>query len=68
MVEEMLAARSIKATYETLRQWALRFGQQAAKRIRARARTFGDKWHLDEMVVLLANRAFHRLVLEIFSA
>ena len=43
MVEEMLAARSIKATYETLRQWALRFGQQAAKRIRARASTFDDK-------------------------
>jgi putative transposase len=30
MVEEMLAARSVEVTYETVRQWALGFGQQAA--------------------------------------
>lgn len=42
MVEEMLAARSIDVTYETVRQWALKFGQQAAKRIRARICNFGD--------------------------
>lgn len=41
MVEEMLAARSTDVTYETLRAWAKKFGQQAAKRIRARASTFG---------------------------
>ena len=51
MVEEMLAARGINVTYETVRQWALTFGQQAAKRIRARVSTFGDKWHLDEVVI-----------------
>ena len=33
MVEEMLAARRIEVMYETVRQWALKFGQQAAKRI-----------------------------------
>jgi putative transposase len=47
MVEEMLAARSIDVTYETVRRWALKFGQKIAKNIRHRQATFGDKWHLD---------------------
>lgn len=56
MVEEMLAARSIDVTYETVRQWALKFGQQAAKRIRARISTVGDKWHLDEVVIAIKGK------------
>jgi putative transposase len=47
-VKEMLAARSIKVTYETVRQWALKFGPQAVKRIRARASSLGDKGQLGE--------------------
>ena len=50
MVEEMLAARSVDVTYETVRHWALKFGQQIAKNIRHRSETFGDKWYLDEVV------------------
>ena len=56
MVEEIVAARSIDVTYETLRQWALKFGQQAAKRIRARISNFGDKWHLDEVVITIKGK------------
>lgn len=56
MVEEMLAARSIEVTYETVRQWALTFGQQVAKRIRARVGNFGDKWHLDEVVITIKGK------------
>ena len=43
MIEEMLAARNIDVTYETVRRWALRFGQQSAKNIRHRNAAFGDK-------------------------
>jgi putative transposase len=32
MVEEMLAARGIAVTHETIRQWGLKFGQEFAKR------------------------------------
>jgi transposase-like protein len=32
MVEEMLAARGIEFTYETVRCWATKFGQAIAKR------------------------------------
>jgi putative transposase len=56
MVEEMLAARSIDVTYETMRQWALKFGLKAAKRIRARVSTFGDQWHLDEVVITIKGK------------
>jgi putative transposase len=53
MVEEMLAARSIEVTYETVRRWALKFGAAFARRIRANAPACGDKWHLDEVVVTI---------------
>ncbi len=46
MVEEMLAARGIIVSHETVRQWALRFGQDFANRIRRRLPCAGDKWHL----------------------
>ena len=37
MVEEMLAARGILVSHETVRQWALKFGQGFANQIRAPA-------------------------------
>jgi putative transposase len=55
MVEEMLAARGISVTHETIRQWGLKFGREFANRIRQRAPRRGDKWHLDEVVILSAN-------------
>ena len=33
MVEEMLAARGIEVSHETVRQWALKFGQRIANQI-----------------------------------
>jgi putative transposase len=53
MVEEMLAARGIEATYETVRRWALKFGGAIAQRIRSNAPACGDKWHRDEVVVTI---------------
>ncbi|ANY84959.1 transposase (plasmid) [Microvirga ossetica] len=56
MVEEMLAARGIEVSHETVRQWALKFGQGYANQIRRRLPAPGDKWHLDEVVVSIAGR------------
>jgi putative transposase len=56
MVEEMLAARGLSITYETIRQWGLKFGQAFANRIRQRAPRRGDKWHLDEVVLTIAGK------------
>ena len=47
MVEEMLAARGIEVSHETVRQWALKFGQSFANQIRHRLSAPGDKWHFD---------------------
>jgi putative transposase len=46
MVEEILAVRKILVSYETVRQWALKFGQSFANQIRRRLLATGDKWHL----------------------
>src|ERR671917_295678 len=55
MVEEMLAARGIVVSHETVRQWALTFGQEFANRIRRRLPRAGDKWHLDEVAIRIAG-------------
>ena len=56
MVEEMLAARGILVSHETVRrQWALKFGQGFANPIRRRLPSAGDKWHLDEVVITIAG-------------
>src|SRR5215217_8222633 len=42
MVEEMLAARGIVVSHETVRRWGLKFGQDFANRIRRRLPRAGD--------------------------
>ena len=53
MVEEMLAARGIDVSHETVRQWARKFGQAFANQIRRRLPCPGDKWHLDEVCLMI---------------
>jgi putative transposase len=55
MVEEMLAARGIVVSHETVRQWALKFGQAFADGIRRRLPRAGDKWHLDEVAIRIGG-------------
>jgi putative transposase len=55
MVEEMLAARGILVSHETVRQWAVKFGQSFATQIGRRLPAPGDKWHLDEVVITIAG-------------
>src|SRR5215471_13572499 len=52
MVEELLAARGIIVSHETVRQWARKFGQQFANRIRRRLPRIGD---LDEVVLKISG-------------
>ena len=58
MVDELLAARGITVSHETVRQWALKFGQAFANQIRRRLPTAGDKWHLDEVVGKIAGETY----------
>jgi putative transposase len=56
MVEEMLAARGILVSHETVRRWAVKFGQSFANQIRRRLPAPGDKWHLDEVMISIAGQ------------
>src|SRR5919198_4804427 len=55
MVQEMLAARGIVVSHETVRQWARKFGQAFANEIGRRLPRAGDKWHLDEVVITISG-------------
>src|SRR5258706_4722880 len=59
-VEEMLAKRGVVLTYETVREWCLKFGQKYANDLRRRTPRPGDRWHLDE-VFLKINGRIHYL-------
>ena len=56
MLAELLAARGIELTYESVRRSAVRFGLGIALRIRSTALARGDKWHLDEVVVTINSK------------
>ena len=55
MVEELLAARGIIVSHETVRQWARKFGQQFANQIRRRLPQIGDEWNLDQVALKIAG-------------
>ena len=55
-VEMMLARRGVEVSYETIRQWCLKFGQAFANQLRRRRARPGDKWHLDEVVLKIKGK------------
>ncbi len=59
-VEEMLAMRGVSLSYETVREWCLKFGQTYANGLRHKSSRPGDRWHLDE-VFLEINGRLHYL-------
>ncbi len=58
-VEELLFARGIIVTYETVRQWCRKFGQVYANQLRRRRPRPGDKWHLDEVFLKINGRTHY---------
>jgi putative transposase len=57
MVEDMLAARGIIVSHQTIRLWAEKFGRHFASTLRGRsAGSLADKWHLDGAAVSIAGR------------
>jgi putative transposase len=55
-VEEIMAERGVVLTYETMRQWCLKFGQTYANELRRRRPPCGDKWHLDEVFLTINGK------------
>jgi putative transposase len=52
-VEELLFARGVIVSYETIRKWCRKFGQQYANQLRRGRPRSGDKWHLDEVFLTI---------------
>ena len=59
-VEELLAARGVQVSYETVRQWCRKFGQLYANQLRRRRPQTGDKWHLDEVFLKINGQIHYR--------
>jgi transposase-like protein len=58
-VEEMLAMRGVALSYETVREWCLKFGQTYAHNRRRKSPRPGDRWHLDEVFLKLNGRVHY---------
>jgi putative transposase len=52
----MLAMRGVFLSYETVREWCLKFGQTYANGLRHRSSRPGDRWHLDEVFLKINGR------------
>jgi putative transposase len=50
-VELILAARGIVVSYESIRDWGLRFGRMFANTLKRRRPRPSDKWFLDEVFI-----------------
>jgi putative transposase len=59
-VEELLAARGINVSYETVRNWCVKFGNQYCSQIRKKRGRLGDTWYMDEVFVKI-NGVLHYL-------
>jgi putative transposase len=57
-VEELLAKRAIRVTYETVRCWVAKFGAQFEAELRKREARPGRIWHLDEMAVRIGGKRY----------
>jgi putative transposase len=55
-VELILAARGVVVSYETIREWGLRFGRAYANNLKRRRPQPGDKWFLDEVFVRIRGK------------
>lgn len=55
-VEELMAARGVEVSYETIRQWCLKFPSTYAKRLRKSAGQPGDTWYLDEVFINIRGK------------
>jgi putative transposase len=59
-IEELLAARSIVVSYETIRQWCKKYGSIYCNQIKKSRGQLGDTWYLDEVFIKI-NGVLHYL-------
>jgi putative transposase len=57
-VQELMAARGVAVTYETVHQWCRKVGPAFAQALRRRRPPPGDKWHIDEVRLKMNGRRY----------
>ena len=57
-VEDLLAERGVIVSREAIRLWMNRFGRHFADYIRRERPGCADKWHLDEVVIMINGEKF----------
>src|SRR4051794_29099436 len=55
-VETILAARGVVVSYESIREWGLRFGRLFANTLKRRRPRPGDKWFMDEVFIRIRGK------------
>lgn len=55
----MLLYRGLEVTYETIREWCQKFGQQYANQLRRKHPFIADQWHFDEVVVTIKKQQYY---------
>ena len=50
-IEEMMAKRGVRVSYESIRKWCLKFSRAYTSVLRKRECKRNDEWHLDEMTI-----------------
>ncbi len=58
-VEQLMAAHGVELSYETVRRWTRKFGQQYANELRRRRPQPGDKWHIDEVFLTIQGKTVY---------
>jgi putative transposase len=58
-VELMMVERGIVVSYESIRQWCLKFGEEYAQKLRKKRGQPGDKWHLDEIYIKISGKTHY---------
>ena len=51
-IEDLLAERGVSVTYESIRQWCMKFGPNYANQLRKRQGRLRDTWFMDEAVIV----------------
>ena len=57
-ISEIMLERGVTVSYESIREWGIKFGPTIAKELKRRAPRRGDKWHMDEVCLVINKKKY----------
>ncbi len=58
-IEDILAARGVIVSYETIRQWCLKITPPIIRQLKKKQGKLGDEWYLDEVFIKLNGKVHY---------